>query len=60
MLKNKLDAYYKQNAIRCYSDSLSIFGNGPDLRLYKAKNGKKSYTHNTCQTYELAPSCNQE
>jgi hypothetical protein len=59
MLKNKLDAGYKQYAIRCYNDSLSMFGAGYDMRIYEAKNRFKSYT---ClgDTYELPPGCNQE
>jgi hypothetical protein len=60
MLKNKLDASYKRYAIRCWNDSLSVFGNGVDLRIYEAKNGSKSYTNYKGNTYELPPGCNQE
>jgi hypothetical protein len=54
MLKNTLNASYKPYAIRCWSDSLSLFGGGAgvDLRIYETKNGNKSYT-NLGSTYEL-------
>ncbi len=35
MLKNTLNASYKDQAIRCWSNSLSMFGNGVDLRIYE-------------------------
>ena len=35
MLKNTLHASYKACAIRCWSDCLSIFGAGYDLRIYE-------------------------
>ena len=35
MLKNTLNASYKDAAIRCYSGSLSMFGYGVDLRIYE-------------------------
>jgi hypothetical protein len=60
MLKNTLDASYKQYAIRCYNDDLSIFGYGVDLDIYEPKNGKKSCTNYTGNTYELPPGCNKE
>ena len=59
MLKNKLDASYKPYAIRCYSESLSMFGYGVDLRIYETKNGSKSYT-NLGHTYELPQGYNKE
>ena len=59
MLKNTLDASYKPYAIRCYNDSLSMFGYGTDLRIYGTKNGSKSYT-NLGSTYELPQGYNQE
>ena len=60
MLKNRLDATYKQYAIWHYSNSLSMFGSGPALRIYEAKNGNKSYTNYTGDTYELPPGYNAE
>ena len=59
MLKNTLHASYKKHAIRCYSDSLSMFGAGVDLRIYETKNGSKSYT-TLGNTYELPQGYNKE
>jgi hypothetical protein len=59
MLKNKLDASYKPYAIQCYSDNLSMFGYGVDLRIYETKNGNKSYTA-LGVTYELPQGYNKE
>ena len=59
MLKNTLDASYKGSAIRCWSDSLSMFGAGTDLYIRETKNGSKSYTA-LGDTYELPQGYNQE
>jgi hypothetical protein len=60
MLKNKVQADYKDYALFFRSDSLSMFGDGVDLRIYEAKNGKKSYTALNGNTYEQPPGCNLE
>jgi hypothetical protein len=59
MLKNTLHASYKPYAIQCYSESLSMFGGGVDLRIYETKNGNKSYTA-LGNTYELPQGYNKE
>ena len=59
MLKNTLHASYKGEAIRCWSDGLSMFGNGVDLRIYETKNGSKSYAY-LGYTFELPQGYNQE
>jgi hypothetical protein len=60
MLKNKVQADYKYNALYFRIDSLSMFGHGADLRIYETKNGNKSYTNLYGKTYEQPPGCNQE
>ena len=59
MLKNKLDASNKSYAIRCFSNSLSMFGASTDLRIIETKNERKSYT-NLGDTYELPQGYNHE
>jgi hypothetical protein len=59
MLKNTLNASHR--AIRCDYESLSVFGNGRDLRIYELNDGKKkSYVSYDGNTYELPPGCNKE
>ncbi len=50
-LKNKLDGS-KHRAIRCFSDSLSMFGGGVDMRIRPSDSDNKSYANLGC-TYEL-------
>ena len=60
MLKNRLDNEYKLYAIRCRSDSLSVFGYGPGtLYIQEPKNGKKSKSNHPGHTYEMPPGCNE-
>ena len=59
MLKNTLHASYKDRAIRCWSDGLSMFGSGTDLRTYETKSGSKSFTA-LGSTYELPQGYNQQ
>jgi hypothetical protein len=59
MLKNTLHASYKPYAIQCYSESLSMFGGGADLRIRETKNGSKSFTA-LGSTYELPQGYNRE
>jgi hypothetical protein len=59
MLKNTLNATYKPYAIKCWSDSLSMFGGGTDLRIIETKNGSKSYSY-LGATYELPQGYNEE
>jgi hypothetical protein len=60
MLKNTLHATYKGSAIRCWYDSLSMFGYGTDLYIRETKSVSKSYTNlgGTC-TFELPQGYNQ-
>ena len=59
MLKNTLNDSHKAHALRCWNDSLSLFGNCAALNI-KAGNGNKSLTNYTGYTYELPPGCNKE
>jgi hypothetical protein len=58
MLKNTLHATYKREAIRCYSNSLSMFGAGVDLYICETKSVNKSnayfgYTYELPQGYNV-------
>ncbi len=56
-LKNKIDATYKQYAIRCYSDYLSLFG-GNDMHI-RASSSSSKCSSNLGWTYKL-PQGNDE
>jgi BTB/POZ domain-containing protein KCTD9 len=43
MLKNTLHASYKDRAIRCWSNSLSMFGAGVDLYICETKSVPQGY-----------------
>ncbi len=49
--KNRLDGY-KDRAIRCDNDCLSVFGAGADMRIYASNTSNKSFA-GLGHTYEL-------